>query len=227
MDVDTVIKSFDSFSLAELQKCKDSLLRCILNKINPSNNSISPGDFVDFHSDFISPNSVQYKKVCSELRELNFKPSSDIAATKWLTSTGEDYVWSSANGKQTVKQPVNIAEYPGILHLMHDINTKFGCHLNSCLVSYYKSGSSKTRYHCDDESSLDNSQGLYVISLGTERTLDLNLKGKDGRFKPDFSLTTKDGSLYIMKPGCQDFCVHRVRGRAVSGVNVSACHFDV
>ncbi len=216
MDVTNVLKAFDSLSMSELVRCKIKLEQIIQIKNQPSptvtNIATLPSNFIDLHSNFVDKHSVQYTYIHSDLQSLNFKPSSDNAVTKWLTATGENYVWSSSKGKLTVKQPLNIAEYPGISDLMYCINRKFGTKLNSCLASNYKSGGSRTRYHADDESSLDSSQGIYVVSFGVDRILDLNKKGKDGRFTPDFSLTASDCSLYIMKPGCQDECVHRVRG---------------
>ncbi len=55
-----------------------------------------------------------------------------------------------------------------------------------------------------------------MVSLGAERVIDLHPVGGDKRFKADYSLKVSDCSLYIMKPGCQDNFVHRVRAeRAV------------
>ena len=212
MDVASVIKSLESFTLADLEKCKDKIAERILY----IKNNVTPSTFVDFHDNFVQPGSTLYNDIIVELQSLNFNPSTDIAATIWLTSTGEDYIWFSANGNMTVKRAIDIAKFLAISQLKQIIISKYGCQINSCLVSYYKSGDSRTRYHSDDEKSLDKSQGLYVASFGAERTLDLNMKGKDGRNKPDFSLRTTDGSLYVMKPGCQEYCVHRVRSEPLN-----------
>jgi hypothetical protein len=59
-----------------------------------------------------------------------------------------------ANLEPIVNDPIEISAYPGINQLMSDINKKFGCSLNSCFASYYKSGKSSTRFHSDDETSL-------------------------------------------------------------------------
>ncbi len=215
MGVDSVVKIFNTLSLSELKVCRDELDKIIKAKRNLTT-SLSPSDFVDYYPDFVGNNSVQHQTILSELALLGFNPTSVKTATKWLTSTGEEYVWSSSSGHLTVKEPIDMAKCPAICHLMHDINTQFGCSLNSCLASYYKSGESNTRYHSDDETSLDQSQGLYVVSFGAERVIDLHPEGGDKRFKADYSLKVSDCSLYIMKPGCQDNFVHRVRAeRAV------------
>ncbi len=180
MDVDTTVKFFDLLSFSDLSKCKELLDKAISRKRSEIQ-SKSPNDFVDYFENFIAKPSVQYQTICTELSKLNFKPSSDNVITKWLTATGQNYVWSSTKGSQTVKQPLNLSEYPAIMSLMLDINSRFGANLNSCLVSYYKSGKSKIRYHSDDETSMDNSQGIYVVSLGVERIVDLNCQVKNGR----------------------------------------------
>ncbi len=211
MDMDAILKLFDTLTFSDLSKCKESLDK-IFSRKQAEIQSKSPNDFVDYVEDFIDNSSFQYDAICKELTKLNFNPSSDNVVTKWLTATGQNYVWSSNKGNQTVKQPLNLSEYPAIMALMFEINNKFGTTLNSGLVSYYKSGKAKIRYHSDDETSMDNNQGIYVVSFGVERTIDLNRQGKDGRSTPDFTLSTADCSLYVMKPGCQKYFVHRVRG---------------
>ena len=108
---------------------------------------------------------------------------------------------------------------------MQDINYHFECNLNSCLASNCKSDKSSTRYHPDDETSLDRIQGLYVAPLGTERTLDFHPQESDKRCKAEFSFQTPDLSLYIMKPGCQDFLVHKVRGASSSEASLYGLSF--
>ena len=100
MDLTSVLKAFDSFSLSELAKCKAKLEQTVQSKTlsNPAAISVPtlPSDFVD--ANFVDKHSVQYTYIQSDLKSLNFKPSSDNAATKWLTATGENYVWSSSKG---------------------------------------------------------------------------------------------------------------------------------
>jgi len=216
MDMDNILKVFSSLSLSQLHQCKEKVDEIIRFKRQTAS-SLSVCDFVESHLDFVGKNSVSHNTILSEVESLGFKSSSDKTVTKWLTSTGRKYTWSSSGGKGvTEKDPIDINDYPGINQLMSDINAKFGTSLNSCLASYYKSGSSSTRYHSDDETSLDRSQGLYVVSFGAERTIDFHPQESDKRCKPEYSFKTSDCSLYVMKPGCQDFFVHRVRNDSSS-----------
>ena len=114
---------------------------------------MSPKDFVDFTPDFLQKDSVLYQAIWSEVSSAGVKSPTRKTATTWLTTTGRQYEWSTANGHVTKKDPVDMSKYPAIMQLMQDINTRFGCKLNSCLLSHYKCGVSSTRYHSDDESS--------------------------------------------------------------------------
>ena len=207
--MDSIYQVFQSLSYTDLLKCQTTL-KNILQQKKADCLALSTSDFVDFTPDFLVKDSVGYQSVLSELESLGFK-SSDKTETKWLTLTGEQYVWSSFSGHETIKEPVDISEYPGILALMQEINTKYNCNLNSCLASYYESGGNGTRYHSDDESSLDPTQGIYVVSLGATRIIDFVNAAGDKRFKGTFTIDDDDCSLYIMKPGCQDNFLHQVR----------------
>lgn len=207
MDLNSVTNDLNLFSLNELKALKAS----VENAMQLKRNSVKCEDFLELHSDFVQNNSIEYETLMSELETLMAKQTAVKTATKWLTSTGEEYVWSSSNGHTTTKEPIDIVNYPGISKLMGGINSKFGCKLNSCLASMYKSGSCATRYHNDDEESIDQSQGIYVVSFGGERTLDIIPDNGDKRYNSDYHITPKDCSLYIMKPGCQEYCLHKVR----------------
>ena len=205
----SILQVLRSSSFSELIKLKTQLDDIIKEK-KIENLALLPSNFVDVHSDFVDKNSDNYQKIVSELQSMDFK-NSNKAETIWLTSTGEQYVWMSSSGHSTVKKPVDIGEYPGISALMDVINTKFGCKLNSCLASSYSTGSSATRYHSDDESSLDSTQGIYVVSFGAKRTIDILQAAANKASNSDFFVEATDCSLYIMKPGCQENFVHKVR----------------
>ena len=218
--MDSITQVFQSLSYVELLKCKSSLDEILKEKKHECL-SLLPSDFVDVTPNFLEKGSVCYQAILSELESLGFK--SDKTETKWLTSTGERYVWSSHNGHETVKEPVDISKYPGISDLMRDINTKFNCNMNSCLASFYNSGCNGTRYHADDESSLDPNQGIYVVSFGAKRIIDIVSAAGDKRFKGTFTIDAEDGSLYVMKAGCQDNFLHKVR----TNVSVKESRFSL
>ena len=213
MNLDSLLELFKSFSFSELVSCKASLEN-VLKEKKLENLAMSPGDYIDFVPDFLQNDSLLYQSILAELQSESsgFKSKSTKTSTSWLTTTGEQYVWSAGlNGPVTVKNPVDMDKFPAISKLMNGINSQYGCKLNSCLVSYYRCGASSTRYHSDDESSLDPTEGLYVVSFGAKRIIDVLPMAGDKRHKSDFYVEANDGSMYIMKPGCQENMVHQVR----------------
>ena len=222
MDLNSLKQVISKLSLLELNSCFKHVEKT-LNARRKTADLLLPEDYLEVHQDFVVKDSVSHESILAELESLQFKSSKrDKCVTKWLTSTGEGYSWSSSSGQPIVKEPIDITRYPGINALMQDINQKFGVDLNSCLASYYDNGVSATRYHADDESSLDQSQGLFVVSFGAERRIDLKPMESDKRFKTDFFIRTEDCSLYQMKPGCQQYFVHRVaQEKSVKGSRYS------
>lgn len=124
MDLDRILRAVDSFSIPDLVKCRDSINQKIQLKQTIKRNVIwskSPVDYVDYHPNFIDKSSVNHQAVLAELQSLAFKCSGNELCTKWLTNTGEQYSWSSNSGNVTVKNPLDIAQYPGISSIMNDI----------------------------------------------------------------------------------------------------------
>ena len=207
-EVVLVSQIFQTLGLNDLLKCKD-ILDSIINreyvKKDLEIRSKKPIDFVDYDSEFITKDSVEYARIEAEIESLKLKRCNNSPVTKWLTLTGQQYCWSSTSGHVTVKDPVDLKQYPTIHKIMLDINQKYGADLNSCLVSVYNNGSVCTTYHDDAEESLDPSQSIFVASFGAQRTVDFIYQGDNQRTKPLHSLSPSDGSLYIMKKGCQEF----------------------
>ena len=101
------------------------------------NLAMLPSDYVDSFPDFLQKDSLLYQSTLAELQsESSGCKSKNIkTSTTWLTTTGEQYGWSAGlKGPVTVKDPVNMGKYPAISQLMNDINSRYGCKLNSCLV---------------------------------------------------------------------------------------------
>lgn len=217
MTVTNVFSILQSCSLSELLKISENLNSLILKARDDESNAIlasKPEDYITDEGQYLNKSSFEYNELRGELEALglNIKSAAEGPQTKWLTSTNQQYSWSASSGHVTVKHPMKIEDMPCIFRIMSNLNLAYDVDLNSCLVSYYKNGQAKMKYHDDSEETLDQSTPMFVISLGAERTVDFIHHGQDGRSKPVYSLTPSDGSLYIMQPGCQQNFQHRVRG---------------
>ena len=61
MDLDSVLKAVDSLSIADLVKCRDSINQTIQLKQTLKQKEIwskSPGDYVDYHRNFLAQSVV-------------------------------------------------------------------------------------------------------------------------------------------------------------------------
>ena len=212
-EVNLINQIFQNLNLDDLLQCKtilDSIINREYVKRDDEVRSKSATDFVHYQDIFLEPTSVEYGAISSELVSLGLKQNGDHPVTQWLTLTGQDYRWESSSGHATVKHPVDFTKCPGMHKLMQDINVAYNVDLNSCLVAYYKKGAVKARLHQDDEEAMDQTQPMFCVSLGAQRSVEFCHNGNDVRPKTQLKIYPIDGSLYIMKPGCQKYFSHKV-----------------
>ena len=231
-DVLGVLGAFlDPLSLESLFKCQKLLNEKISAAKTIQRERASQADinnYVSFTEGFVNPSSddVLFAGLLAEVDSLGFKgdSGSDKPVNRWLNSDGEAYPWGPKSGPKTVNAPIDISGYPCITQLMQKINDREKCDLNSCLVTYYKNGKSEVRLHHDKEEGMDPLSPICVFTIGAERTVEFLPGHGISSDDPLLSLSLKEGSLYCMLPGCQDFFKHRVpsvKGCHASLVNIS------
>ena len=213
-EINLVSQIFSNLAYDDLIKCREVLDNAINKSFTLKRKELHsklPTDYITYNDSFLDRDSVEYAGLCAELEDLHLTPKGNNPATKWVTTTNQPYTWESSAGTVTVKNPIDIGKYPFINQLMKDISTKYDADLNSALVSYYKTGSVKLRYHDDGEDTMDPNQPICVLSIGAQRTCDFLYQDQDHRERPVHTVKPVDGSLYIMKPGCQQYFKHRVK----------------
>lgn len=167
-------------------------------------------NYVDYFDSFLDSDSIQL--LLSECLSMGFsKKSPNVSVqNKFVSLFSEPYCWNSAQGP-VINNPLNMDDYPTIRKVMGAINEQHGAKLNSCLVSYYKNGHVRARLHCDDEAELDHTQPIAVVSLGAVRNVEF-VDNKQESFRTTArTLKPSNGSLYLMRAGCQQAFRHRVR----------------
>ena len=178
-------------------------------------------DYVDYKADFID-NQTDISLLLGECESMGFvrKPKSkneeldDAVQNRFLSLGKDSYDWSSRNGV-VVNEPLSLAKFPNISSLLEKVNMEFGCSLNSALVSFYRNGDVSARLHADDEPSLDATQPIVVMSLGAVRRVEFVDNRQDSFRHSAKVLDPQEGSVYVMKPGCQAGFRHRVRMKRV------------
>ena len=221
-NITNILQSFDLQQLRDvLSAVNDLIIQKSRQEVSSQSipNQIVSGappdvqDFVDYHEHFCRDEGIDLEFLAGELESLGFKGSKSCKKVQnvFISESGEPYIWSSRNGRK-VMVPAGFLKFPVIKSICVHICNKFGIDLNCVLVSYYDSGLINTRLHDDGESTMDQSKPICVLTVGTERKIEFFSKHIDTLTRsPDLSLTPANGSLYIMKPGCQQNFRHRVR----------------
>ena len=147
MAASNVLTALEGLSLSELLRVKDTVNSLILKAKESAKNAImaaKPEDYVHYEGQLFDKSSFDYCALFLrvELESLSIKHSniSDAPQTKWLTTTEQNYSWTSSSGHVTVKHPLGIEKFNIIHGVMQDLNARYNVNLNSCLVSYFKNG---------------------------------------------------------------------------------------
>ena len=214
--------SLDNMSVKELIRIKQHIEKLVEIKTPEDRKFIGAlqvNDFVTYCPDFL--NEVEIKNISCDL-ELSHKFDSGGSKTKsmWLSKTSLPYKWTSyGSGKNTVKQAIPIKDFQHIQSLLERINSEMGTSLNSCLIQFYPNGSSGIRLHDDFEWEMDQSQPFLNISIGESRKVEFLHNYQKASETPSKVVVAKNGSMYTMNKGCQNFFRHRVPG---AGPNIGA-----
>ncbi|NRB82046.1 MAG: alpha-ketoglutarate-dependent dioxygenase AlkB, partial [Saccharospirillaceae bacterium] len=181
-------------------------------------------DFVKIQDKFVltdDSDDILFSGIKAELESLQMDCSIGSTDTKWLTDTNLSYTWTSKAGKTFSNEPVCLNQYKCIQKLLEKINSNFNVDLNSCLVTYYRDGTSGLRPHSDNEKSMDPLSPICVFSVGSDRQIRFFSQYQSTSEEPLLSVIPGEGSLYIMEPGCQSFFVHQVPSSRKSGPRFS------
>ena len=112
-----------------------------------------------------------------------------------------------------------LSEVPFISKLIDAVNQDARCESNvgkeatHAIVSVYSSAAASLRSHADDESYLDLVCPISTFSLGSCRDIVLSAKNRANEWQPRLNVKSQeleDGSLFVMKPGCQTYFLHRI-----------------
>ena len=208
MDDNNAIKEYvDSLDFKGLQACQQFLTHALSKLVSIPPN---PNDYVDYIADFID--ETDRDLLLAELESLNFKlkTQSEKVQNEFISSSSEPYGWNSSKG-EVVINPHALVHFPTVKRIIGKIFSKLGYSMNSALVSCYANGCVNCRLHEDGEDTMDQSQAICVLSLGTVRKVEFVGNDKTHKYKADLTIEPEDCSLYIMKPGCQSLFKHRVR----------------
>jgi len=149
----------------------------------------------------------------AEAASLNLiKSGSDKVQTLWLSLKPGPYKFG---GRTYLAK--DLKKYPATKLLMDMVNSspETTQNMDCVLLSYYPTKSALT-FHADDEPHICQNSSICTFMLGETKMFDVIKKSakvtrKTSSASPDLSLALKEGSLTVMKPGCQQLFKHGVR----------------
>ena len=210
-----------TLSLTQLREHLNILNSAILQKVSsasPRNLCVSSvsdheydiTDYFEYKENFL--NQTEIEALMAECLSLGFirKTTKAVVQNRFISPFTEPYCWDSSNGPVR-NEPISLDLYPGIRDTMNKINSEFGCRLNCSLVTFYKDGEVSARLHRDDEAELDQNQPIIVVSLGASRSVEFVDNRQESFRRNALAESPKEGSVYVMRAGCQQRFRHRVR----------------
>ena len=96
--------------------------------------------------------------------------------------------------------------HPQLLGLRRRLERHLGCGFNSVLANAYRDGDDSMGWHCDDEPELGDDPVIASVSLGAARRF-LYRPRSGGASR---HIILENGSLLVMKPGCQARWQHAI-----------------
>ena len=212
-----VVSSVDLASKKEFLKCLQKIITDETNEIKAKSKFADVNGYVTYEEDFLDEDSEVYQNVLVDLNALNLNTSPREGISKtWLTLSDQPYSWMSMKGP-VINHPQSMLKTPGIQNILDKINTNNNISLNSCLVSFYPSEKISLSLHSDNEASLDQTQPICNLSIGSTRAIDFLRITQNHNEIPQKTINMKSRSLCTMHPGCQPLFKHRIPQGTVAG----------
>lgn len=155
---------------------------------------------VEHHPELIETSTLE-----SVLADFYLAPGNSSRKYTWFSSNNVPYTF----GGITLHSR-NIKCYANISALLVWLNTEMGTDLNSCLVTQYKSQDIALGFHQDNEDLFDPNSSIFNVSLGSSRTIEFRDAPTATTGTLIHSVFLQEGSVLIMKRGCQERLWHRV-----------------
>ena len=203
LDLNGMLKNFKTLSDNELEKILEAVQKEVeFRKLK---------EFVDYIPNFLTEDLAT--ELIKDGESLGLACSSNKPSSQWLSPVNEPYIFNDVNPIHHAK---DINNFPAICKVRDLINAdpRLGASIDSCLILKYPNSSTSISPHADNEESIDQSQPLCNVSLGTSRTIEFMTSSGH---RPVTSVTMHHRSLTVMKAGTQSILKHAVRPETRKG----------
>ena len=167
------------------------------------------GEYVEHVKDFLPANHLD-DVIIAEVEDMGLLKKSNKPQSQWLSCDKRAYCFSDK--PQLKHDAKDIKEFPTISTLMDLVNkdSRTTQDANSALVIVYNNNRAGIDFHDDGESLIDSNSSISTLTFGSSRMVDFCDHSIRPRI-PQHTLECGNHDLMIMKPGCQQRLVHRVR----------------
>lgn len=123
----------------------------------------------------------------------------------WTNKFGRPYTYGRGAGQRTY-QPH--ATHPAIELVSDKLQERLGFRYEGCFLNRYDNEREALGWHADDDSGIDHSKPIAVVTLGQPREIQMKRQLDDSRNVERQLLG--HGSLFLMKAGAQSTHFHRI-----------------
>ena len=202
----------ESASLIQKKNMLIKLREAIKNEISfrhKSKNVIDFGQYVELVKNFL-PSDHLDDLVVAEVEDLGLMKKSNKPQTQWLSNDTRSYCFSDK--PKLRHDAMDIKKFPTICRLMELVNkdSRTTQDADSALIIVYNNNRAGIDFHDDGESLIDSNSSISPLTFGSSRMVDFCDHSLRPRL-PQQSLECENHDLVIMKPGCQQKLLHRVR----------------
>ena len=161
---------------------------------------------IDYYEHFVENRKEVFEEISNlftseERKEVDGKRLNRMTMV-FISNTADITVIPKIWGKD-----VTVSIFPKILEdLRINVIEKTGFDFNICLANYYSTGKRSIGFHSDNEEK-GSISCIASISLGAERAFDFRKKENKEIVK---RIVLSDGSLLVMKDGCQENFEHQL-----------------
>ena len=238
-DITQLVKNFTSLVNRCNLSMKRSMLCTLYNSIKEdeqsAKNTIPHGksieDFTQYIPDFVNhdKDEVLLEGIKADIEKMNFnRNSGDKVQTRWFGKSFRKNPKEYPHDQNEIVECTPLSEVPFVEELINKVNDDVRSGPGKvALVTYYPKQVSSLSAHADDELYLDQSAPISTFSIGSTRKIDLLKRTESGDLILMKTQTMEEGSLFVMKSGCQKYFLHRVNKGHIQGQGENGERFSI
>ena len=201
----------ESSSLSQMKSMYIKIRDAIKNEIGfqSKRSAVVFSDCVEYVKDFLPTDHID-DLVMAEVEDMGLFKKSNKPQSQWLNGDKRAYCFSDKAHLKHEAREIN--DFPCIKRLMDLVNadSRTTQDADSALVIVYNNNRAGIGFHDDGESTIDSGSSISTLTFGSSRMVDFCDHSTRPRL-PQHTLDCSNHGLMIMKPGCQQKLVHRVR----------------